>query len=251
MESFKDFDSIKDDALPEGMTGGVLATQDEDPVSMPLGIGGEAGFGAALGDPAAASKSSSKLNGALLLVVVLCVAGGTLWTMRVTGGVEKLDQSMVATEKKIDQALAKLQADKKGSAASPGNLDALFGDTDKVIASFSNDPTKRQVDVDHLQKNPFEMFVSANKSSTDQNVAAIDKVKAQRLKEIKAEFDKLQLQSLLNGAQPLAVISGKVLKEGESVGSFTVSKITPTGVTLSAEGNTYTLAMKKPLDLKN
>ena len=77
------------------------------------------------------------------------------------------------------------------------------------------------------------------------SAAALDKMKAERLKQIKAELEGLKLQSLLSGRKSLAVINGKVYNDGDNVGSFTITAINPTGVRLTADGNTYTLVMEK------
>lgn len=232
----------------EQMTGRVLAPEDDGPAQMPLGVGDQNMLGEPLGLEAAPRAGSGRMQSALVMLLVVVVAAGALWTMRVTGGVEKVDSSVSAAEQKIEQALARLKSGDKSAALKEEHLDSLFGDTDQVVAIFENDPTKKQIEVDNLNKNPFALVVTQKKSDQAESVAAIDRVKAERMAQLKREFDKLQLQSLLNGSTPLAVVSGKVVRAGDSVGSFDVISIGPGGVKLSAEGNSFTLTMKQPSD---
>ena len=245
MQTNLDFDNNN-----ESMTGRVLAPEDDGPTQMPLGVGGEQDMlgETPLGMEGSSSTSTGKTQSVLIMLLVVVVAGGALWTMRVTGGVEQVDSSVSVAEQKIEQALARLKSEDQNGGVNQDQLDSLFGDTDQVVAIFENDPTKKQVDVDNLRKNPFALVVTNKKGQQTESVAAIDRVKAERLKQLKHEFDKLQLQSLLNGATPLAVVSGKVVRAGDSVGSFDVIAIGAGGVKLMAEGNSFTLTMKQPTD---
>lgn len=199
-------------------------------------------------DSSFAEKKSS-MGGMMLLAMVLLVATGVLLAMRMTGGVAAMDTSIVAAEKKIDEALKKLSGQKAADAQAQ-QIDTLFKDADAVVTMFASDPSQKQVTPDDLQKNPFEMFIVAKPGAggNSDTAAAIDKMKAERLKQIKAELEQLKLQSLLNGRKSLAVINGKVYNEGDVVGSFTITSISPSGVRLTADGNTYTLVMEKPED---
>lgn len=242
MQSMNDMDQFD-----EG-TGGLLDT-DDDAQQLPLGLDDPA-FGAdAIGGTRGGGASKSKTP--LILVAVLLVAAGTLYGMRMTGGIEKSDTTTAEAEKKIEDALRQLTGGTKTTASDPlvkRNLDELFRDTEDVIALFGDDPTKNQVELENVKKNPFELIVmrKETKDSTAQAVAAIDKVKAKRLEELKKELATFKLQSIMSGKVALAVIDGKVVREGESVGSFQITSISPYGVRLAAEGNLYTLSMKKP-----
>jgi hypothetical protein len=235
---------------PTGGSGALLPTED-DPVQMPLGLGPVDGdLGADLSG-AAEAMGPGKGRGALLLVGVLLVAAGTLYGMRLTGGVDAHDAQTADAEKKIDQALKRFGA-ADGSSVDPAirqNIDAIFKDTETVLAKFGEDPTSKQVGLDHVQKNPFALVLIKRESGPTAAVQAIDKVKEQRLKELRKELESLNLQSLMNGKVALAVINGKVTREGDVIGSFTITSIAPSGVKLAADGNLYTLSMKKPEEL--
>lgn len=198
-------------------------------------------------DSSFAEKKSS-MGGMMLLAMVLLVATGVLLAMRMTGGVSATDTSLAAAEQKIDAALKKLTGAKPTNTQAQ-EIDALFKDADSIVTIFASDPSQKHVNPDDLQKNPFEMFVTAKPAASKSDTAdAIDRMKAERLKQIKAELEKLTLQSVLSGRKSLAVINGKVHNEGDSVGSFTITAINPSGVRLTADGNTYTLTMAKPSD---
>ena len=220
------------------------------PLSMLTGDGTEMP-GAPSYDSSFAQKKSG-LGGMILIVMVLLVGGGVLMAMRMTGGVAGADKGLAEAEAKIDQALRKLTMKPAAGAdagAANNSLESLFKDADTVVHMFANDPSQKQVTLEDLQKNPFELFVVKRPAGPGSETAdALEKLKAQRLVQIKKELSTLKLQSLLNGRNSLAVINEKVLREGEAIGSFTVTSITPTGVRLTAEGNTYTLSMEKPVD---
>jgi biotin carboxyl carrier protein len=189
----------------------------------------------------------------LLLLGVIGVAAATLYAMRVGGHVDVNDASLVGVETKIEQALARLKADgAPATGLSAEQLATMFKDTDEVVATFAADLTRKQVTLDYLQKNPFELFSpDGPKEVKTADQAALDQAKVARQKKLKAELDTMKLQSLMSGgATRLAVVAGKVVREGDQVGSFTVTGISSAGVLLTADGNTWTLTMEQPGEKK-
>jgi len=242
MNAFNDNDSS---------AGGAPIPQGDDAVQMPLGLG-EGGFDADLTDAGPTAGSGEGRGRAFLpLIVIVLVAFGTLYGMRVTGGIDGSDREAAAAEKKIELALKRFTggADPSDPAVRQ-SLDALFSDTEDVVARFADDPTRRQVELEHVKKNPFELILAKKPKSENpasaEAVKAIDKVKQQRLKELKQELEKLKLQSVMHGKVALAVVNGKVVREGDTIGSFAITSISPYGVKLAAEGNIYTITMQKP-----
>ncbi len=222
----------------------------ESDMQMPLSMltGDQPLEGAGGFDNSAFAEKKSGLSGPALLVVLLIAAAGVLGAMRMTGGVPTADASIAEAERKIDQALQKLATPAK-AAQTNNKIQALLDDTDSIVTMFANDPSRKQVTVDQLAKNPFELFlVRKTEEAADPSAKVMDKLKAERLKKLKDELAKLSVQSVLQGRTSLAVVSGKVVREGESLGSFTVTQIGPFGVRLTAEGNTYTLLMDKPAE---
>ncbi len=191
-----------------------------------------------------------KINeGLLLLGLVLVVATGALIAMR-KGGAARIDQSIGDVELKIETALAQLGV---GAAADPDDPRAklLRADTDAVIARFMANPAEQQVPIHFVQKNPFALFPEArpvvDAPQPNKPVASFaDRQREARLQKLRTEFDQLRLQTVMNGRRPMAVISGKVVRASDRIGSFTVTSIEPMTVTLTAEGNTYRLSMDQP-----
>ena len=244
---WKDAESL-DGAASAGGTGRVLRSDSEDPVDMPLGIGGFGDDGDPIGLEGTGSKSSPRINrsGALLMVIVLCVGGGTLWTMRITGAIGTANPEFAEAEAKIEKALERFLGTKNPTPGQAGEaLGELFGDTDEMIIIFSDDPTANQVPVDNVQKNPFELFVKPPVGPAALAARPDDAARheADQQRQLQAELDRLTLNSVLIGKEPVAVIADKVLKEGQTIGSFTVKSISATSVELTAEGKEYRLTL--------
>lgn len=231
-------------------TGQLLSTPDDEPQQMPLNmIAGDvpAGDFDASGIDAPRKGPSA---GLLLVVVMLAVGGGALWAIRAGGAVAPKNEEVATAEKKIDEALERLaSASKDGSALTRDSIDALFNDADQVVALFTNDPLKSQVSVEDLSKNPFELMVveEADPEEPEKTAVAVDHEKIENRKKLDAEFSGLKLQSLLHGSKSLAVISGKVVRAGDTVGSFTVESIDQAGVKLTAADEAFTLSMTPPI----
>jgi len=200
---------------------------------------------------AAPVRTSRVGEGVVLLLVVLLVAAGALWLMRSSGAVDVSTQ-MSSVELKIEQALSQLTGKPQASdSENPQELGSWLGDSDRLIARFSNDGTNKQVPLERLVSNPFAIKrkQTAARNAGEQTEVQVDPeaVKRQkRMRELRAELRALELQTVMSGRMPMAVISGRVVREGEKLGSFTVATIEPRTAILTAEGNTYRLSMNQP-----
>ncbi|MHB1157247.1 MAG: hypothetical protein ACYC26_10460 [Phycisphaerales bacterium] len=233
---------------------GKPARPDRDPAAQPAessmpwvtdqALDTRLGLDASHGDAPAKKRVS---QGVLLLLAALVVAGAALFIMRKTGQA-RVDTSANSVEKQIETALAQLTG--KPAATSGGGGDALLVNTDQVIARFAEDPTARQIDLEHVRKNPFMLTVVTRSAANDAQAVPVvnvdDRVKQQQLQQLRAELDKLTLQTVMEGRTPLAVISNKVVRTGDQIGGFRVVSIEPRAVTLTADGNTYQLTMQSP-----
>jgi hypothetical protein len=210
------------------------------------------GLESSMGVGAATGPAKKKINeGMLLLAVVLAVAAGVLFLMRKTGAAT-IDQSLAAVELKIEQALA--QAGVVNGASPAGDakgLEAFLRNSDDVVALFLNDPSNKQVAPENLKKNPFYRLIalkpSDDKPQIVQTMTAEQREQQLRQQQLRAEVSMLQLQTVMQGRTPIAVISNRVVREQETLGSFTVVAIEPRSVVLAADGNSYRLTMKTPL----
>lgn len=201
------------------------------------------GLDAAIDAEASPLASSGRLNhGMLLLAGAVLVAVATLFVMRKTGATT-VDGTLSAVELQIEKALAQI-----GGTASAGDVGMLMRDTDDVIAVFAYDPAEKQVELVDLARNPFVMHMELDESSEDP--AASSSLEAQqrqmRVMKLRAELAEMKLQTVMDGRVPMAVISGKVVKPRDQLGSFRVALIERNRVILAAEGNTYLLQMKAP-----
>lgn len=195
-----------------------------------------------------------KLNqGVVLLVIVLVVAGGALYAMR-KGGSASIDTSINDVELKIEAALAQVGLVHANGDDPQAAIVALAANTDLVIARFTADPSAQQVPIDQVQKNPFVMAGAARadepRSNLVESTSLEDRQRERRLAELRTELSGLQLQTVMNGRSPMAVISGRVVRERDTIGSFVVVTIEPRTVSLTAEGNSYQLTMEEP-DVKH
>lgn len=237
---------------------GKPARSDRDPAAQPAessmpwvtdqALDTRLGLDASHGDAPAKKRVS---QGVLLLLAALVVAGAALFIMRKTGQAS-VDTSANSVEKQIEAALAQLTGKPMTTSGGGGGSggDALLADTDQVIARFADDPTARQIDLEHVRKNPFMLTIAARPVANDGQAVPIvnvdDRVKQQQLQQLRAELDKLTLQTVMEGRTPLAVISNKVVRTGDLIGGFRVVSIEPRAVTLTAAGNTYQLTMQQP-----
>lgn len=193
-------------------------------------------------------KGPSKLmsSGTLMVLGLFAIAVALLYAMKLTHGESKVDSAAKAAEAKIEQALAKLTSPQRLPANDPlrkENVDAVFSDTKAIMAMFTEDLTQRQVPIEYVQKNPFTLHtatpavIGPAKTNTQDN---------RRLEKLKAELKGFELQTIMSGSRPVAVISGEILRPGDKLGSFTVKEIRPFAVLLEGEGQVFTLEMQKP-----
>lgn len=188
-------------------------------------------------------------EGAMLLGAVLVVAAGVLLVMRQTGSAE-LTGGVSSVEIQVEKALAQMTGDPTGTS---GQL--ALPSTEQVVAMFADDPSTKQVGLSELKFNPFALRVTTRVKQTsdepdDPGMSVADRRAQQaaqrRLQQLRDELDKLELQTVMNGQVPMALISGQVVREQAKLGSFTVSAIEPMAVILTADDNSYRLSMKNP-----
>jgi hypothetical protein len=93
--------------------------------------------------------------------------------------------------------------------------------------------------------NPFVLEPTNQTPSTQPTHAATDDPKARELERMTEVAGNLQLESILLGDDgPTAVVSGKLVKEGQVVEGWCVREIHPQKVVLVWEGHTFTLSIR-------
>jgi len=114
---------------------------------------------------------------------------------------------------------------------------------------FATDPTNQQVPLEYVKKDPFEVAIRRPTPEVDHG--ANDRLAARRAaeakerqrKKITEQAERLELQTIMKGRVPVAIIDGEVLRVGQNIGDFTVTQIKDLNVTLEAEGYEFILSI--------
>ncbi len=219
------------------------AEQEAHPQSLSLltgiagsgaGNAGTAGFGVPLEN----EKKKLATQSALIIAVLGVVAVGALMGMRVMTGPVVAHGASAETDafiETVDIRLANIGQMDKADPLHPAAMQALFADTDQIIATIKADHTVKQVPIDQVAKNPFAMHVEEKVVAEVDKGAAEAAARAAMLKDLYTEFDGIQLQSVVAGRRPVAVIQGELYRVGETVGSFTVQAIDQRGVAFTTD----------------
>jgi len=128
-----------------------------------------------------------------------------------------------AAQQKVDEALEAFLGSRKPKGAA---MDSLRGNVFGVPAQFMTPPAPDQ------------------KAGVAQDAVQTAQADEQEVDPIEAALAKLQLETcLVSTRNRAAIINGRILHCGETVGGFKVIEINPGRVTLVREGKQYTLAL--------
>lgn len=204
--------------------------------------------GAGLGLTGLDAAPTRKVNTQLVLVVgALVVAGGLLYGMRRFG----LGPGVSLAELVVDYPL-----ESKTKAEEAKRFERVLADLDRSAKPF-------QIADDKVAKNPFSLPASLLPVETadDDPVSAVvttgrseadiererRRAMAKRREEIRAAFARLELQSVIGGRVPVAMISGAMVREGDEVADrFRVLRIGGRAVILEDElQEQHTLPIKQ------
>jgi len=201
------------------------------------------------------AKSNRKFlsQGTMLILIVFVIAAGTLYGMRLSNHIDGPSAHIKTMEAKVDQALAKLSAPQglaKNDALQPANIKKLFEDTDQIVSMFSADLTQRQVPIRFVKKNPFVLpvFQSVREESDAYDAEDSAKAEQKRIRMLKQELGHYELQSIMQGSRPVAVINGELVQPGQRIGSFKLIAIHNRSVELQNGGTNFTLTMENQAD---
>ncbi len=226
------------------------AMHDEEPKTLSLLSGVAASSAppteAELLEAAGGTKSKLMGRGAAVVGAIALVAAGSLYAMRLTHGNLEVSSAKEA-ESTIENFVAKRSQRDKLASSHPlrdENIDALFEDADAVVAMFAADVTDRQVPLEYVKKNPFQLVETKPAAGAATPVDNSDYARQQRLRALTAELGKYKLYSVMTGGQRnVAVVNGEFVQERQKLGSFTVTRIEPLAVTLSADGAAFQLTI--------
>ena len=208
---------------------------EDQPQSMSLmsGVAGGGGGGAGgmtdadvLGiDGEGSSSAMSKLPQSTLLILgIAVIAFGVLYFMRVSQGDLQRETLAADVRAKIDQAVAKFSNQGAMSPTDPlrpDNINELFEDTESVVAMFATDYTQNQVPVQYVKKNPFVIDRPEQaEDDTPREDTDLERRYQQWLADLKREIQKLNLEAVVGGSTPMAIVDGRSIEVGQRVGSF-------------------------------
>ncbi len=194
----------------------------------------------------------SAARGTLLVLLVFAIGVGALCLMRRNQLDDRPSKDVKQAEEKVDQALARLAtsfAAAEGDAAE-APLAGSQNNTEAIVAMFAADPAKQQVPLEYLKRNPFLLappvvdpeVKPATSAPTGKSLAS---QKKDRLDPLKRQFATMQLQTVMQGKFPLAIVDGQIVKAGSSIGPFEVAAIEKRTVVLTSAGHEFKLNMLK------
>ena len=188
----------------------------------------------------------------MLILVVAVIAAGSLYGMRLTQQDLGATAQTIKAEKRIDKALAEHNKSKskgqEGDLLAVGNVQKIVDDTEGLESILRPDMAQQQVPVNFVKKNPFIMPVAKSASSDGgprESRAEQAKRRKQR-QELMNELKTFELQSVMQGARPVAIISGELVQPGQTLGRFMVKEIRDVSVDLEYNGEIFQLAMEDP-----
>jgi hypothetical protein len=185
-----------------------------------------------------AGKRRRFSSSTVLLACAAVVAGGTLYAMRRVGLGPRSAQAMPA----IDKDLERIAASNKR-------------DHTPLLADLNATRTAMQVPDAKVKKNPFRLNTEAAAAETPEDPtirqlaeiarAEVERVKreaAARRQKIEAALSNLKLTGVGTGSVPLARISGRFYRVGDTVDKlFKVVAVTGRTAELECDGERYTL----------
>ncbi|QQE12005.1 hypothetical protein JD969_00580 [Planctomycetota bacterium] len=197
-----------------------------------------------LDDPKENKLASS---GAIIFIIVIIIAAGALYGMHLMNNNLSMADSTQAIEAKIETYLTKLNNPKlmdKNDPLRRENMDLLFNDTPEIVGVLQANVSGQQIPIEYVKKDPFAMAVS-KRPVQNINLRFEQQKRLKRIDQLSGEMKRLNLQSVMGGRVPVAIVDGEFYRKGDQIGNFTIVKINnkKQTVELLAEGQTFVLMM--------
>lgn len=237
--------NLNDPNLQQSSFGGSEGSATNDDAVMPLGVGDDLtpDGGLEFGGTGEQRKINSS---AILLVVVVAVAIGGLFSMRTLTRATAADHEPSEIEQTIEMFLKVVSGDAPGSSSGIGS--SLFEDfsQDQTLLNILDDSyTARQVSLTNVQRNPFIIFEESRRKDdskpADPEVDPREALRAEKKTLFRQAGERIEVRSILMGSSPLANIDNRIVGVGDTVRvepeevSFRVERIDADSVSLVAE----------------
>ena len=203
--------------------------------------------GITFGEP----EGKFKLQGqtVVALAIVAVIACGAIYGMHTLNKkFQAQSHNNIASETKIETYLTKLsnqQSLAKNDPMRSENISNLLRDTPEIIGMLQSDVSEQQIPIEFVQKDPFRMggFKRAQKS---QGVDPSQQKAIRTLRALQGELQTLNLNSVMGGRIPVAVINNEFYRKGDKIGSFRIKEIHhhSQSVLLEASGQHFDLVME-------
>ena len=209
-------------------------------------LGGELGDDYSLGAAGIGDAPKKKHTGALVLIVTVLLAAGSLFSMHTLTKVTASSGKNTEIERTIEQFLKNMGPETPGA----DGVEELVEGHSEVVAALTDNYTEHQIT--DLDRNPFALFGGPTGTAQSDTGARIDQVER--------AANKLILKSVIGGRRPLANINGRIvrlnqivpveLSKAEGTVKFRVTAITRKSVTLVAEDADIEKPFEKTIHLK-
>ncbi len=174
-----------------------------------------------LGDEPAVKKG----KGALVLIVVVGLAAGSLFSMHTLTKVTAARGRDLDTERTVERFLS--------STAKDPETGELIDGHQAIVEVLTNNYSEHQV---KIERNPFELPGAGPKGEP----------RSAGLNSVERAFGKLSLKSVMGGSRPLANLNGRIVRVNQVISvplskhegdvKFRVTKITRDSITVEAVG---------------
>jgi len=189
----------------------------------------------------AARPGGSISRGNMILAGMILAGIGCIYVLSVFEVPSQATAGQSAIETGVDMAIEK--RDK------PSRTDLQKrAQTNRILATLNYKASERQIPPDDLRGNPF-VFVPPSSGSPepiDGEAERTVSAAASELSNALGAVQQLELQSILSGgSERIAIISDKLVHEGQTIQGWTVKQIQPRSVLLAWRNRTYVLKLPR------
>ncbi len=198
-------------------------------------------------DPSSAAPAPAQAGSAsrprltsqtIIIAAVLTISAGAIYAMRQYGMGAGMTFEVPAVSYEPDKNLAKLS---EGQARILAEL-AMSTSLVQTAESIEKNPFRLDPD---LAAMPLALDDGPITDDAIRRAIEAEKARLARLEMLQRSLGSMRLTGVLMGRVPLARVNEKTLRVGDTIHDFRVVEIREGGVSLEAEGTTFTLALDK------